>query len=225
MPCWLDITALHKKSLQIFANWTSKHKMTVEKELHWGSLQTKQCSASWYRYRHCRKTVSLEMMLLAPMTHRNTKNKKSQTGSFGIQHKMKTDAIAANSFLGNRRHLWSKFADINTPTSQMYWTLNACSYDLWWYSGDGKAFYVGILLRSKPSASFHPRPKLPQVPLKVSCNRRRQCVDYPMGLNLSMRMSKKYVRVDSSQLMATIMRKTGARRRADMHIPNSTQCQ
>lgn len=132
----------------------------------------------------------MEMMLLAPTTHRNTKNKKSQTGSFGIQHKMKTDTITANSFMGNCWYLWSKFADINTPTSQIYQTLNACSYDPWLYSGDGKAFYEGILHRSKPSASFHPRPKLLQVPLKVSCNCRRQCVDYPMGLNLSMRTSK-----------------------------------
>lgn len=62
-------------------------------------------------------------------THRNTKNKKSQTGSFGIQHKMKTSAMMANSFMGNRQYLWLKFVDINTPKSQIQFTLNACSYD------------------------------------------------------------------------------------------------
>lgn len=44
--------------------------------------------------------ASWEMMHSAPAAHRNTKNKKNQTGSFSIQYKMKTDVIMDNAVCG-----------------------------------------------------------------------------------------------------------------------------
>lgn len=83
--------------------------MTVEKGFHMGSFETKQCSASSFLIG---SISSMQMQVMEEniiigndassshyTTHRNTKNKKSQTGSFGIQHKMKTSAMMANSFI------------------------------------------------------------------------------------------------------------------------------
>lgn len=137
---------------------------------------------------------------------------------------MKTDVIMANTVMGNCQYLWLKFADISTCQLPRFTERLFLQSDLAWSlkSQDGKAFYWGNLHRSKPSASFHPRPKTASGPFEGFLKSRH--VDGPAGPNLSMRMSKNTSESFLGRLMATIMRKTGVHR-ADVHIPSSTQCQ
>lgn len=87
----------------------------------------------------------------------------------------------------------------------------------------------GSLRRPKMRASFHPHPDPPQVPLKLyvnaSSDRRRQHLALPCSLKSVDKDVNKYVRVNLSGLMATVMRKTGVHEKVDMHIPGRTQCQ
>lgn len=81
----------------------------------------------------------------------------------------------------------------------------------------------GNFRRSRLSASFHPHPDLPKVSLKAnaSSDRRRQHVAYLVDKSVDKDV-KKNVTLDLSQLMTTVMGKTGVHRKADTHIPGRT---
>lgn len=136
--------------------------------------------------------ASWEMMHSAPAAHRNTKNKKNQTGSFSIQYKMKTDVIMDNAVMG--KYLLEIRRRPHTPTSQIRRTPKAFP-TVRPSSGAqtpamGKLFIKGTFIDpSWVHLSIHAQNRL-RSPLKVSWNRRRRHVDRPVGPNLSTRMSK-----------------------------------